>query len=130
MIQIAYSSLPGTLSLYNAFMWTVSVNAAQSELNESDGRPNATHNEGSPYHRVTFLNLYIPCRCFSFQLLESDKTDLDCWLCLGSAYLKADKHDLALKVSVITPADMSVLSNQSKKLFHTLTINYNIFKKN
>ena len=33
LIQVACSSFPCTLSLYNAFMWTVSVKAAQSELN-------------------------------------------------------------------------------------------------
>ena len=33
LIQVACSSLPCTLSLYNAFMWTVSVKAGQSELN-------------------------------------------------------------------------------------------------
>ena len=35
LIQVAFSSLPCTLSLYNAFMWTVSVKAGQSELNEA-----------------------------------------------------------------------------------------------
>ena len=38
LIQVACSSFPCTLSLYNAFMWTVSVKAVQSPLNESDGR--------------------------------------------------------------------------------------------
>ena len=37
-------------------MWTVSVNAAQSELNESDGRTYGRHERK---HHVTFLNLYI-----------------------------------------------------------------------
>ena len=35
LIQVACSSRPCTLSLYNAFMWTVSVKAGQSELNEA-----------------------------------------------------------------------------------------------
>ena len=42
--EVACSSFPcrPTLSLYNAFMLTVSLKAAQSELNESDGRPPRT----------------------------------------------------------------------------------------
>ena len=52
-------------------MWTVSVKAAQSELNEPDGRPygrrNSVRTSVGPtsgrhertYHHVTFLNLYI-----------------------------------------------------------------------
>ena len=35
LIQVACSSLPYILSLYNAFMWKVSVKAGQSELNEA-----------------------------------------------------------------------------------------------
>ena len=35
LIQVECSSRPCTLSLYNAFMWTVSVKAGQSELNEA-----------------------------------------------------------------------------------------------
>ena len=47
-----------TLSLYNAFTWTVSVKAGQSELNEARVRPEHM-NAQTPYHHATFLNLYI-----------------------------------------------------------------------
>ena len=66
LIQVACSSFPRTLSLYDTFMWTVGVKAAQSELNESDGRPYERRNSvrtsvrhERTYHHVAFLNLYI-----------------------------------------------------------------------
>ena len=47
VIQVACSSFPCTLSLYNAFMWTVSVKAAQRELNESELHTDARRNAPS-----------------------------------------------------------------------------------
>ena len=52
LIPLECCSCRCTLSLYNAFMWTVSVKAAQSELNESELHTNEDRH-------VTFLNLYI-----------------------------------------------------------------------
>ena len=77
LIEVACSSFPCTLSLYNAFMWTVCVKAAQSELNESDGRHERRMNVRSSVrltadrherHHVVFLNVYIDM--FSLHLGE------------------------------------------------------------
>ena len=60
LIQVACSSLPCTLSIYNAFMWTFSVKAGQSELDEA--RVINEHTKERTHHE-TFLNLYIDsCR--------------------------------------------------------------------
>ena len=60
LIQVACSSLPCTLSLYNAFTWTVSVKAGQSELNEARVINEQRHKQRQERtHHVTFLNLYI-----------------------------------------------------------------------
>ena len=55
LIQVACSSFPRTLSLFYAFMWTVSVKAAQSELNESDARPAAWMKELRPYDTLILV---------------------------------------------------------------------------
>ena len=47
-----------TLSLYNAFMWTVGVKAGQSELNGAEHTSACTHTR-TLYHHVAFLNWYI-----------------------------------------------------------------------
>ena len=58
LIPVACSSLPCTLSLYNAFMWTVSVQAGQSELNVARVTNEQTKERT---HHVTFFNLYMYC---------------------------------------------------------------------
>ena len=49
LIQVACSSLPCTLSLYNAFMWTVSIKAGQKRTEErrTNERTNERTNDGT-----------------------------------------------------------------------------------
>ena len=42
LIQVACSSLPCTLSLYNAFMWTVSLKAGQRRSEANEGTNHGT----------------------------------------------------------------------------------------
>ena len=67
LIQVACSSFPCILSLYNVFMWTVNVKAAQSELNES-GR-HARTNEGTPPRRQSRDLLKFIYRCLRGSIL-------------------------------------------------------------
>ena len=67
LIQVACSSLPCTLSLYNAFMWTVSVKAGQSDLKRVQETNEGTKEQRKEQtHHVTFLNLYIDNYYFCF----------------------------------------------------------------
>ena len=81
LIQVACSSLPCTLSLYNAFMSTVSVKAGQSELNEARVtilQRNKHKNERTNTSRDLLKFIYSCIDCYMKSTYSLVKTLLKC----------------------------------------------------
>ena len=109
-------------------MWTVSVKAAQSELNESRTSPERTphgRRHERTYHQVTFLILYI----------DYDPETLEKWCLsetLGTLYIrrtnfrltvfhKSINSHLALSFGYILQPVLRLTRNLNSEAFNTIT---------